>query len=104
MIKGLLILIILSSAQAGCAPNVNNVDALPHYLGDGCKQAYAMFLGSDEPRAFAISRNGKCGFASGLIHTDAGVGSEAVKVCEALNGTNCFIYALNHSVVGTNHN
>src|SRR4029453_2014958 len=42
------------------------VDHVPHVRSDSCKNLYRAFLESPAPRAYAVSGDGRCGFASGL--------------------------------------
>ena len=43
-----------------------SVEHVPHVRSDACRNLYRAFLESPAPRAYAVSGDGRCGFASGL--------------------------------------
>lgn len=68
---------------------------LPHVQSDACKSLYRVFLESPEPRAYAVSANGRCGFAGAM--TDAT--SVALSECRSVSGQACALYAVDSEVV-----
>jgi dienelactone hydrolase len=74
---------------------VVSVDRLPHVSSDACKNLYRAFLESPGPRAYAVSADGRCGFAGGL--PDAA--ELAVKQCRINARENCSLYAVDSEVV-----
>ena len=71
------------------------VDHVPHLRSDSCKNLYRAFLESPAPRAYAVSGDGRCGFASGL--PDAA--DAAVRECRTNAKETCSLYAVGAEVV-----
>ena len=42
------------------------VERVPHVRSDACRGLYRAFLEAPTPRAYAVSADGRCGFAGGL--------------------------------------
>jgi len=71
------------------------LDRLPNVKSDGCKGLYRAFLESPGPRAYAVSEDGRCGFAGGL----PGARETAIKQCSAVAKGACALYAVDDAVV-----
>jgi hypothetical protein len=71
------------------------LDRLPNVKSDGCKGLYRAFLESPGPRAYAVSEDGRCGFAGGL--RDAR--ESALKQCSSVAKGACMLYAVDGNVV-----
>lgn len=71
------------------------VDRVPNIKSDACKGLYRAFLESPGPRAYAVSSDGRCGFAGGL--TDAR--EVAMKQCSNVSKSSCLLYAVDDSVI-----
>jgi dienelactone hydrolase len=71
------------------------VDRLPNIKSDACKGLYRAFLEAPGPRAYAVSADGRCGFAGGV--RDAR--EVAVQQCGTLARTACALYAVDESVI-----
>jgi dienelactone hydrolase len=71
------------------------LDRLPNIKSDGCKSLYRAFLESPGPRAYAVSEDGRCGFAGGL--RDAR--DSAMRQCSSVAKGACMLYAVDDSVV-----
>jgi len=71
------------------------VEHVPHLRSDSCKNLYRAFLESPAPRAYAVSGDGRCGFASGL--PDAA--DAAVRECRTNAKETCSLYAVGAEVV-----
>ena len=71
------------------------VDRLPNVKSEGCKGLYRAFLESPGPRAYAVSEDGRCGFAGGL--RDAR--ESAMRQCSSVAKGNCTLYAVDDAVV-----
>jgi dienelactone hydrolase len=85
----------LGSADAG-AVDVDEVAAVPT-TSTVCKSLYlSRFLATapKQHRAFALSDNGRCGYATG-----GSVSERALEYCQAANGENCKLYAVDDQVV-----
>ena len=72
-----------------------SVDHVPHVRTDACKNLYRAFLEAPAPRAYAVSGDGRCGFASGL--PDAA--DIAVRECRTNAKETCALYAVGGEVV-----
>lgn len=70
-------------------------DRLPNVKSEGCKSLYRAFLESPGPRAYAVSEDGRCGFAGGL--RDAR--ESAMRQCSSVAKGNCMLYAVDDAVV-----
>jgi len=71
------------------------LDRLPNVKSEGCKGLYRAFLESPGPRAYAVSEDGRCGFAGGL----AGARESAMKQCSTVAKGACALYAVDGAVV-----
>ena len=71
------------------------LDRVPNIKSDACKSLYRAFLESPGPRAYAVSGDGRCGFAGGL--QDAR--DVAVKQCSNVAKSNCMLYAVDDAVI-----
>ncbi|HKU46869.1 MAG TPA: prolyl oligopeptidase family serine peptidase [Burkholderiales bacterium] len=71
------------------------VDRLPHVSSDACRNLYRVFLESPAPRAYAVSGDGRCGFAGGL----ADAADVAVRECKTNAKEACSLYAVDADVV-----
>ncbi len=71
------------------------LDRLPNVKSEGCKGLYRAFLESPGPRAYAVSEDGRCGFAGGL--RDAR--ESAMRQCSSVAKGNCMLYAVDDAVV-----
>jgi dienelactone hydrolase len=76
---------------------IASVDHVPHLRTDACRNLYRAFLESPAPRAYAVSGDGRCGFASGL--PDAA--EIAVRECRTNARESCSLYAVGAEVVWT---
>ena len=72
-----------------------SVEHVPHVRSDACRNLYRAFLESPAPRAYAVSGDGRCGFASGL--PDAA--DIAVRECRTNAKEACALYAVGGEVV-----
>ncbi len=68
---------------------------LPHVQSESCKSLYRVFLEAPAPRAYAVSANGRCGFA-GAMDDAAHV---ALSECRSVSGQACALYAVDSEVV-----
>lgn len=75
--------------------NLLALDRLPNIKSDACRGLYRAFLESPGPRAYAVSSDGRCGFAGGL--QDAR--DVAIKQCGTLAKGDCALYAVDDAVV-----
>src|SRR5436309_12485433 len=71
------------------------LDRVPNIKSDACKSLYRAFLESPGPRAYAVSGDGRCGFAGGL--QDAR--DVAVKQCSNVAKSDCMLYAVDDAVI-----
>jgi dienelactone hydrolase len=77
------------------AQPIQAVERLPHVRTDACKNLYRAFLESPGPRAYAVSGDGRCGFAGGL----ADAADVAVRECRTNAKEPCNLYAVDADVV-----
>ena len=77
------------------AQPIQAVERLPHVRTDACRNLYRAFLESPGPRAYAVSGDGRCGFAGGL--PDAA--DVAVRECRTNAKEPCSLYAVDAEVV-----
>jgi len=70
-------------------------DRLPNVKSDGCKSLYRAFLESPGPRAYAVSEDGRCGFAGGQRDAQ----ESAMKQCSTVAKGACALYAVDEAVV-----
>jgi dienelactone hydrolase len=71
------------------------LDRVPNIKSDSCRGLYRAFLESPGPRAYAVSAEGRCGFAGGL----PGARDIAVKQCSSVSKDGCTLYAVDDAVV-----
>lgn len=71
------------------------LERLPNVKSDSCRGLYRAFLESPGPRAYAVSGDGRCGFAGGL--RDAR--DVAMKQCSSVAKANCALYAVDDTVL-----
>ena len=71
------------------------VDKLPAFGTQACRSLYRAFLESPGPRAFALSGDGRCGFAGGLQDAP----DVALRQCSAVAKQPCALYAVDQTVV-----
>jgi hypothetical protein len=70
-------------------------DQLPNVKSASCRDMYRVFLEAPGPRAYAVSEDGRCGFAGAV----AGAREAALNACaKAANGS-CQLYAVDDAVV-----
>jgi dienelactone hydrolase len=72
-----------------------SVERLPHVRTDACRNLYRAFLESPGPRAYAVSGDGRCGFAGGI----ADAAHIAVRECRTNAKEPCTLYAVDSDVV-----
>lgn len=77
------------------AEPLQSVERVPHVRSDACRNLYRAFLESPGPRAYAVSADGRCGFAGGL----AEAADAALRECRANAKEPCSLYALDAEVV-----
>ena len=71
------------------------VDSVPNVKTDACRGLYRAFLEAPAPRAYAVSDDGRCGFAGGVQDArDA-----AVRQCGTVAKGNCSLYAVDDAVI-----
>lgn len=70
-------------------------DRVPNIKSDACKGLYRAFLESPGPRAYAVSDDGRCGFAGGLQDAK----SVAMKQCGNVAKDGCKLYAVDDEVI-----
>ncbi|HEY3075719.1 MAG TPA: prolyl oligopeptidase family serine peptidase [Burkholderiales bacterium] len=71
------------------------LDRVPNIKSDACKGLYRAFLESPGPRAYAVSADGRCGFAGGL--NDAK--DVAMRQCGNVAKGGCMLYAVDDAVI-----
>ncbi|MGQ0653893.1 MAG: alpha/beta hydrolase family protein [Betaproteobacteria bacterium] len=71
------------------------LERLPNIKSEACKGLYRAFLEAPGPRAYAVSPDGRCGFAGGV--RDAR--EVAVQQCGTLSKSACSLYAVDESVI-----
>src|SRR3954451_1595231 len=71
------------------------LERVPNIKSDACKSLYRAFLESPGPRAYAVSGDGRCGFAGGL--QDAR--DVAVKQCSNVSKSGCLLYAVDDAII-----
>jgi dienelactone hydrolase len=77
------------------AEPLQQVERLPHVRNDTCRSLYRAFLESPGPRAYAVSGDGRCGFAGGF----ADAADVAVRECRTNAKEACSLYAVDAEVV-----
>ena len=68
---------------------------LPNVPTDSCQSLYRAFLEAPSPRAYAVSGDGRCGFAGAV----ADAPSVALRECRSVAGQACALYAVDSEVV-----
>ena len=68
---------------------------LPDVGSDSCRSLYRAFLESPAPRAYAVSGDGRCGFAGAM----ADAPNIALSECRSVAGSACALYAVDSEVV-----
>jgi dienelactone hydrolase len=71
------------------------LDRVPNIKSDACRGLYRAFLESPGPRAYAVSDDGRCGFAGGL--QDAR--EVAMKQCSNVSKSGCLLYAVDDTII-----
>src|SRR6267142_528392 len=71
------------------------LDRVPNIKSDACKGLYRAFLESPGPRAYAVSDDGRCGFAGGLQDAK----NVAIKQCDNVAKSGCRLYAGDDAVI-----
>lgn len=71
------------------------LDRVPNIRSDACRGLYRAFLEAPGPRAYAVSADGRCGFAAGL--QDAR--DVAIQQCGRVAKGGCSLYAVDGEVV-----
>src|SRR5437588_153037 len=71
------------------------LERVPNIKTDACKGLYRAFLESPGPRAYAVSDDGRCGFAGGLQDAK----DAAMKQCGNVAKGGCRLYAVDDSVI-----
>src|SRR5919109_314508 len=71
------------------------LDRVPNIKSDACKSLYRAFLESPGPRAYAVSDDGRCGFAGGLQDAK----DVAIKQCGNVARSSCTLYAVDDSII-----
>src|SRR5436190_965008 len=71
------------------------LDRVPNIKSDACKGLYRAFLESPGPRAYAVSDDGRCGFAGGLQDAK----DIAIKQCGNVAKNGCRLYAVDDAVI-----
>ena len=68
---------------------------LPLEQSDSCRALYRAFLEAPAPRAYAVSTDGRCGFAGAMQDAN----HVALRECRSVAGANCALYAVDSEVV-----
>jgi len=84
----------LDSADPERAPLLA-LDRVPNIKSDACKGLYRAFLESPGPRAYAVSADGRCGFAGGLQDAK----DVAMRQCGNVAKGSCMLYAVDDSII-----
>src|SRR5882672_2017809 len=84
----------LDSADPERAPLLA-LDRVPNIKSDACKGLYRAFLESPGPRAYAVSPDGRCGFAGGLQDAK----DVAMRQCGNVAKASCMLYAVDDSII-----
>ncbi len=92
----LLLAVLLPSAAAQAQP-ILGIDAVPGLDRQG-RTEYAKFLIANLPRVFAVSTNGRAGWAGPAPSLEV-ARAVALQRCAGLGGTGCAVYAENLDVV-----
>jgi len=73
---------------------LEDASRLPN-LSPGCAGLYESFLDADQPRAYAHSAKGACGYAFGVEN----VAQRALEFCQRRGGASCRLYAVDERIV-----
>jgi dienelactone hydrolase len=84
----------LDQADPERAPLLS-LERVPNIKSESCRGLYRAFLESPGPRAYAVSDDGRCGFAGGL--QDAR--DQAMKQCTNVARSGCMLYAVDDAVI-----
>ena len=84
----------LDSADPERAPLLA-LERVPNIKSDACKGLYRAFLESPGPRAYAVSADGRCGFAGGLQDAK----DVAMRQCGNVAKGSCMLYAVDDAVI-----
>jgi|SRR5436190_2414928 len=84
----------LDSADPERAPLLA-LDQVPNIKTDACRGLYRAFLESPGPRAYAVSADGRCGFAGGLQDAK----DVAMRQCGNVAKGSCMLYAVDDAVI-----
>jgi dienelactone hydrolase len=68
---------------------------LPVEQTDSCRALYRAFLEAPAPRAYAVSADGRCGFAGAMPDAT----NVALRECKTIAGAGCALYAVDSEVV-----
>ncbi len=68
---------------------------LPNVKSESCKALYRVFLEAPGPRAYAVSEDGRCGFAGNTRNAN----DLAMRQCRKASGGACQLYAVDGEVV-----
>lgn len=68
---------------------------VPVEQSDSCRALYRAFLEAPAPRAYAVSTDGRCGFAGAMQDAT----NVAIRECRSVAGTACALYAVDSEVV-----
>jgi dienelactone hydrolase len=68
---------------------------VPVEQSDSCRALYRAFLEAPAPRAYAVSTDGRCGFAGAMQDAT----NVAIRECRSVAGSNCALYAVDSEVV-----
>jgi dienelactone hydrolase len=71
------------------------VAKVPNVKSESCHALYRVFLESPGPRAYAVSPDGRCGFAGNV----RGANEVALRQCRRASGNECALYAVDGEVV-----
>jgi hypothetical protein len=70
-------------------------DRLPNISSDGCRGLYRAFVEAPGPRAYAVSGDGRCGFAGGVPDAK----EVAMRQCGSVSKGACTLYAVDDAVI-----
>src|SRR5437588_450130 len=93
-----LVAVLAFAAGRGADPErqpLLALDRVPNIKSDACKGLYRAFLESPGPRAYAVSEDGRCGFAGGLQDAK----DIAIKQCGNVAKGGCRLYAVDDAVI-----
>ncbi len=83
-----------SGAETGLAPcqivSTHSANLRPYTLSDRCRALLTDYLDAKEKKAFALARNGSCGYGHGFP-TQPEAEARAIEECQSAGGTDCRI-------------